>query len=110
MKSGLLPRPIPMNHVFCALRRKFSTIRLLGDFDLAEDALHDAFRVAMEQWPRDGVPDNPRAWLVSMGRFKAIDALRRHARLDGLLDELAGRLENAAGAHRPHRGGADPGV
>ncbi len=55
-------------------RRIFATlIRLLGDFDLAEDALHDAFRAAMEQWPRDGVPANPRAWLVSAGRFKAID-------------------------------------
>jgi RNA polymerase sigma-70 factor (ECF subfamily) len=61
-------------------RRIFATlIRLLGDFDLAEDALHEAFRVAMEQWPRDGVPANPRAWLVSTGRFKAIDALRRRA-------------------------------
>jgi RNA polymerase sigma-70 factor, ECF subfamily len=59
-------------------RRIFATlVRLLGDFDLAEDALHDAFRVAMEQWPRDGMPANPRAWLVSTGRFKAIDAIRR---------------------------------
>jgi DNA-directed RNA polymerase specialized sigma24 family protein len=58
-------------------RRIFATlIRLLGDFDLAEDALHEAFRVAIEQWPRDGVPPNPRAWLVSTGRFKAIDVLR----------------------------------
>ena len=52
-------------------------IRLLGDFDLAEEALHDAFAAAVEQWPRDGVPANPRAWLVSAGRFKAIDGLRR---------------------------------
>lgn len=75
-------------------RRIFATlIRLLGDFDLAEDALHEAFRVAMEQWPRDGVPANPRAWLVSTGRFKAIDALRRHARFDTSLDELAERLD-----------------
>ena len=57
-------------------------IRLLGDFDLAEEALHEAFRAALEQWPRDGVPANPRAWLVSAGRFKAIDAIRRRARLD----------------------------
>jgi RNA polymerase sigma-70 factor (ECF subfamily) len=56
-------------------------IRLLGDFELAEEALHDAFRAAMEQWPREGVPDNPRAWLVSTGRFRAIDGLRRRARL-----------------------------
>jgi RNA polymerase sigma-70 factor (ECF subfamily) len=68
-------------------------IRLLGDFDLAEDALHEAFRVAMEQWPRDGVPSNPRAWLVSTGRFKAIDALRRRARFDTSLDEVAERLD-----------------
>lgn len=55
-------------------------IRLLGDFDLAEEAMHDAFAVALEQWPKDGVPANPRAWLVSTGRFKAIDVLRRRAR------------------------------
>jgi RNA polymerase sigma-70 factor (ECF subfamily) len=60
-------------HVFATL------IRLLGDFDLAEEALHDAFRAALEQWPRDGVPINPRAWLVSTGRFKAIDGIRRRA-------------------------------
>ncbi len=71
-------------------RRVLATlIRLLGDFDLAEDALHDAFRAAMEQWPRGGVPANPRAWLVSTGRFKAIDILRRHARSDTPLDDLA---------------------
>ena len=64
-------------------RRVFATlIRLLGDFDLAEEALHDAFRAALEQWPRDGVPANPRAWLVSAGRFKAIDAIRRRARFE----------------------------
>ena len=68
-------------------RRVLATlIRLLGDFDLAEEALHDAFRAALEQWPRDGVPANPRAWLVSAGRFKAIDAIRRHARFDALED------------------------
>ena len=62
-------------------RRVFATlIRLLGDFDVAEDALHDAFRAALEQWPKEGAPANPRAWLVSTGRFKAIDALRRRAR------------------------------
>jgi RNA polymerase sigma-70 factor (ECF subfamily) len=68
-------------------RRIFATlIRLLGDFDLAEEALHDAFRAALEQWPRDGVPANPRAWLVSAGRFKAIDAIRRGSRFDALDD------------------------
>ena len=61
-------------------------IRLLGDFDHAEEALHDAFRAALEQWPRDGVPSNPRAWLVSAGRFKAIDAARRRKRFDALDD------------------------
>jgi RNA polymerase sigma-70 factor (ECF subfamily) len=78
-------------------RRIFATlIRLLGDFDLAEDALHDAFRVAMEQWPHDGLPANPRAWLVSTGRFKAIDALRRRARFDASLAALAERLDRDA--------------
>jgi RNA polymerase sigma-70 factor (ECF subfamily) len=68
-------------------RRVLATlIRLLGDFDLAEEALHDAFRAALEQWPRDGVPGNPRAWLVSAGRFKAIDGIRRRARFDALDD------------------------
>ena len=62
-------------------RRILATlIRLLGDFDLAEEAVHDAFAAAMEQWPRDGVPANPRAWLVSAGRFKAIDRARKRAR------------------------------
>ena len=66
-------------------RRVLATlIRLLGDFDVAEEALHDAFRAALEQWPRDGVPANPRAWLVSTGRFKAIDGIRRRARFDAL--------------------------
>ena len=74
-------------------RRVFATlIRLLGGFDLAEEALHDAFRAALEQWPREGVPANPRAWLVSAGRFKAIDAIRRNARFDALDDEQAEAL------------------
>jgi len=63
-------------------------IRLLGDFDIAEEALHDAFRAALEQWPRDGVPANPRAWLVSTGRFKAIDGIRRHTRFEPLPDDM----------------------
>jgi RNA polymerase sigma-70 factor (ECF subfamily) len=71
-------------------------IRLLGDFDLAEDALHDAFRVALEQWERDGVPANPRAWLVSTGRFKAIDQLRRRARSEISLEPLAEQLAHAS--------------
>ena len=68
-------------------------IRLLGDFDTAEEALHDAFAVAVEQWARDGVPANPRAWLVSTGRFKAIDGMRRRARFDASLTELAKQME-----------------
>jgi RNA polymerase sigma-70 factor (ECF subfamily) len=70
-------------------RRVLATlIRLLGDFDLAEEALHEAFRAALEQWPQEGLPDNPRAWLVSAGRFKAIDAIRRRARFDPLDDHI----------------------
>src|SRR5690242_20080198 len=75
-------------------RRVLATlIRLLGDFDLAEDALHDAFAAAVERWPRDGVPANPRAWLVSTGRFKAIDAIRRRRRFDASLPALAQQQE-----------------
>ncbi|MGH2562083.1 MAG: RNA polymerase sigma factor [Thermomicrobiales bacterium] len=75
-------------------RRVFATlIRLLGDFDLAEDALHDAFRAALEQWTKEGVPANPRAWLVSAGRFKAIDSMRRRARFDASLATLAEQLD-----------------
>jgi len=75
-----------VNAVYVAdSRRVLATlIRLLGDFDVAEEAMHDAFRAALEQWPRDGVPSNPRAWLVSAGRFKAIDGLRRRARFESL--------------------------
>lgn len=75
-------------------RRILATlIRLLGDFDLAEDALQDAFRAASQQWASDGVPDNPRTWLVSAGRFKAIDALRRRTRFDAALADLAEQLD-----------------
>src|SRR6266481_3334611 len=74
-------------------RRILATlIRLLGDFDLAEDAMHDAFAVALERWPKEGVPANPRAWLVSTGRFKAIDALRRSARFDTSHEKIAEQL------------------
>jgi RNA polymerase sigma-70 factor, ECF subfamily len=75
-------------------RRVFATlVRLLGDFELAEEALSEAFRAALEQWPREGVPTNPRAWLVSAGRFKAIDAIRRQARFDVLDEEKLESLE-----------------
>ena len=77
-------------------RRVFATlIRLLGDFDLAEEALHDAFRAALEQWPREGMPQNPRAWLVSAGRFKAIDGIRRRARFDSV-EDVAEQVEAVA--------------
>ncbi len=77
-------------HVFATL------IRLLGDFDLAEEALHDAFAAAVAQWPETGIPEQPRAWLVSTGRFKAIDNLRRRARFDEAQQDVAQRLENVA--------------
>ncbi|MGZ5085039.1 MAG: RNA polymerase sigma factor [Usitatibacter sp.] len=78
-------------------RRVLATlIRLLGDFDLAEEALHEAFVAAMQQWPKEGVPENPRAWLVSAGRFKAIDRIRRRARVDVSLDDIAERVEALA--------------
>lgn len=74
-------------------RRVLATlIRLLGDFELAEDALQEAFTAAVEQWPEKGVPDNPRAWLVSAGRFRALDAIRRRSRYDEKLEQLAGEL------------------
>ncbi len=82
-------------------------IRLLGDFDLAEDAVHDAFAAAMERWPQDGVPANPRAWLVSAGRFKAIDALRRRARFDASQEKIAEQLETRA---KEGAGAEDEGV
>jgi len=83
-------------------RRVLATlIRLLGGFDLAEEALHEAFAAAVEQWPREGMPANPRAWLVSAGRFKAIDAMRRRARFDASQVELAERLEAEAARAAP---------
>ncbi len=82
-------------------RRVLATlIRVLGDFDLAEEALHDAFAAAVAQWPRDGVPANPKAWLVSTGRFKAIDAMRRRARFDASLAELAKELDTGTAEWR----------
>jgi len=78
-------------------RRILATlIRLLGDFDLAEEAMHDAFFIAVERWQRDGIPANPRAWLVSTGRFKAIDALRRRARFDRSQADLSMLLDSQA--------------
>jgi RNA polymerase sigma-70 factor (ECF subfamily) len=78
-------------------RRVLATlIRLLGDFDVAEEALHDAFAAAVEQWPREGVPDNPRAWLVSAGRFKAIDRIRRRARFEVQVEDESALADAAA--------------
>jgi RNA polymerase sigma-70 factor (ECF subfamily) len=77
-------------------RRVLATlIRVLGDFDLAEEALHEAFVAAVEHWAQDGVPANPRAWLISAGRFKAVDAIRRRARFDASLAEIAHRLDRS---------------
>jgi RNA polymerase sigma-70 factor (ECF subfamily) len=81
-------------------RRVLATlIRVLGDFDLAEEALHDAFAAATEAWPRDGVPENPRAWLVSTGRFKAIDSIRRRSRFNESQPEIAYRMDQVAQAN-----------
>src|SRR5687767_1929402 len=89
-------------------RRVLATlIRLLGDFDIAEEALHDAFAAAVEQWPRDGVPANPRGWLVSTGRFKAIDAIRRRARFDKSVGEIARRLDQDLTRSAPLEHGVD---
>jgi RNA polymerase sigma-70 factor (ECF subfamily) len=86
--------PEPIEELFrTESRRVLATlIRLLGDFDLAEEALQEAFAAAVERWPAEGVPRNPRAWLVSTGRFKAIDSLRRRARFDASLDAVADQL------------------
>src|SRR5688572_5587287 len=78
-------------------RRVLATlIRQLGDFDIAEEAVHDAFIAAVEQWADQGVPDNPRAWLVSTGRFKAIDRLRRRSKWDVSLEDVAEHVEQIA--------------
>src|SRR5687768_2631802 len=99
------PRPLAMQTIEAVFhaesRRVLATlIRLLGDFDLAEEALQDAFATAVERWPVEGIPRNPRAWLVSAGRFKAIDGLRRRARFDASLASVAERLgDGVTAAH-----------
>src|SRR5687768_3052170 len=85
-------------------RIRATLIRLLRDFDLAEDAVHDAFAAALDRWPQEGVPANPRAWLVSTGRFKAIDALRRRARFDASQEKIAAQLEAGASEDREDEG------
>src|SRR5438067_12946750 len=103
--SPALPAPADVRAQIAELyrsdsRRIFaSLVRLVRDFDLAEEALHEAFAVAVERWAREGVPDNPRAWLVSTGRFKAIDSLRRRGHFEALQPELAGRLSEIAEAN-----------
>src|SRR5262249_36033183 len=76
-------------------------IRLLGDFDLAEEAMHEAFAAALDAWPRSGVPDKPRPWLISTARFKAINGIRRRARFDSAQKELALHLEGRI-SEAPH--------
>src|ERR1700723_1304424 len=71
-------------------------VRLLGDLDLAEEAMHEAFAAALESWPRTGIPDNPRPWLISTARFKAIDGIRRRARFDGIQTDLVSQIESRA--------------
>src|ERR1700734_1078306 len=83
-------------------------IRLLGDFDLAEEAMHEAFAAALSVWPKSGVPGNPRPWLISTARFKAIDPLRRRARFDASQDELVRYLEaQASSADRSNKNAED---
>jgi len=87
----------------CESRRVLATlIRLLGDFELAEQALHDAFIAALQQWPRDGIPVKPRSWLISTGRFKAIDHMRRRSRFNDSLATLAEQLESNASKQETH--------
>ena len=89
-------------------RRVLATlIRLLGDFDLAEEALHEAFAAAVEQWPTEGIPQNPRAWLVSTGRFKAIDRIRRRAKYDVSLEDVAEQIESLAAPETEAQGVED---
>src|SRR5690242_8767180 len=76
-------------------------VRLLGDLDLAEEAMHEAFAVALESWPQTGIPEKPRPWLISTARFKAIDAMRRRARFDGAQKDLVAHLESRANYTRP---------
>ena len=84
-----------LDRIYSTESRKIlgTLIRLLGDFDTAEDALHDAFAVAIEQWEEHGIPENPRAWLISTGRFKAIDNLRRRSRYDFSFGKLSNKID-----------------
>ena len=102
-RNTALPTPAEIDALYrTESRRVLATlIRVLGDFDLAEEALHDAFRAAVEQWPAEGMPANPRAWLVSAGRFKAIDGIRRRTRFEAAEAEIADRLYATEEAEAP---------
>ncbi len=106
-RSSALPTPAEIDALYRAESRRVlaTLIRVLGDFDLAEEALHDAFRAAVEQWPAEGMPANPRAWLVSAGRFKAIDGIRRRARFEAAEAEIADRLYATNEAEAPWQEG-----
>jgi RNA polymerase sigma-70 factor (ECF subfamily) len=97
VEAGMPRQPIDVEAIYRAESRRVlaSLIRLLGDFDRAEEALHDAFLAAARQWPREGMPGNPRAWLISAGRFKAIDRIRQRARLDAAIPMLAKEVDDA---------------
>lgn len=103
------PLPAGVEAIYRAQSRRVlaTLIRLLGDFDLAEEALQDAFIAAVEQWPHTGVPENPRAWLVSVGRFKAIDNLRRRARFNASLAQMAMALDDRLDAQQVDQDGLE---
>lgn len=106
-QSGPLPAVVEAIYRAQSRRVLATLIRLLGDFDLAEEALQDAFIAAVEQWPRTGVPENPRAWLVSVGRFKAIDNLRRRARFNASLAQMAMDLDDRLDAQQMDQDGLE---
>src|SRR5499426_1861685 len=96
-----MPPPVPeqLSRTIESLYRSESgrvlatLVRLLGDLDLAEESMHEAFAAALESWPRTGIPDKPRPWLISTARFRAIDAMRRRARFDGAQRDLVAHVE-----------------
>src|SRR5215470_14510400 len=99
-----MPPPVPeqLTKTIEALYRTESgrvlatLVRLLGDLDLAEESMHEAFAAALDAWPKTGIPEKPRPWLISTARFKAIDAMRRRARIDGAQKELVAHMESRA--------------
>ena len=96
------PVPEPISRTIETLYRSESgrvlatLVRLLGDLDLAEEAMHEAFAAALESWPQTGIPESPRPWLISTARFKAIDGMRRRARFDGAQKDLIAHMESRA--------------